>query len=404
MLTKRRFLIGMLLLSFVAGGLTVGGIVLLAHGSPSPVSVAPVEPPQAPAAWLKGTADEKFAQIERHLRGLDVAMAEIGYRYGELLHAGEGRNWEYAQYQAEKIDLALRLAIERRPKRAKSSEQFLAESLPEVLKAVKARNGKILDGALDKLHAGCVQCHKAENVLYFKEAVDRIKERATQPGRRTMLIEPAELQKHLKQPGLRIVDTRLQADYAKGHIPEAVWVDVKGWQDQGKKEKGFHDARAWGEKVGQLGVTNDSRVVVYGSTPTDTARIWWTLKYLGLPNVTILNGGWQLWVKEKLPADASAPNVEAAKFEPRFQPGRLEEIDSLKESAPAGKVTVVDARSKDEFAGKEIKGKRGGHIPGAKHLEWKELLADDGRFKPPEQLRELFKQRGIEPDQTAVTC
>jgi thiosulfate/3-mercaptopyruvate sulfurtransferase len=224
------------------------------------------------------------------------------------------------------------------------------------------------------------------------------------PAIPTMLIEPAELQTKLKQPRLRVLDTRPQAEYAKGHIPGAVWVDVKCWQELGKKERGFHDSQAWADKVGPLGIDHNSQVVVYGTAPTDTARIWWTLKYLGLPGVALLNGGWQMWLKEKLPTDTSASNVEAVRFEPKFQADRLEEIDSLKQSCQAGKVTVVDARSTDEFTGKEVKGKRGGHIPGAKHLEWKELLADDGRFKSPEQLRELFRLRGIDPSQTAVTC
>ena len=156
--------------------------------------------------------------------------------------------------------------------------------------------------------------------------------------------------------------------------------------------------------MSQLGISLDSQVVVYGSTLPDTARIWWTLKYLGLQNVTILDGGWKLWIKEKRPTDTVSPTIEAVNFEPKFQADRLEEIDSLKKSVRSGKVTVVDARSTDEFTGKEVRGKRGGHIPGAKHLEWKELLAEDGRFKSPEQLRELFRQRGIQPNQTAVTC
>jgi 3-mercaptopyruvate sulfurtransferase SseA len=221
---------------------------------------------------------------------------------------------------------------------------------------------------------------------------------------RTMLIQPEALQKDLKRPGLRLLDTRSQPDYAKGHIPGAVRVDVKSWQDLGKKDGGFHDAQAWGEKVGQLGLSHDAEVVVYGSALTDTARIWWTLKYLGLKNVTILDGGWQLWSQEKRPSETASPRIEAVKFEPKFQAGRLEEIDSLKKGVGSGTVTVVDTRSRAEFTGKEVRGKRGGHIPGAKHLEWKELLADDGRFKSPEQLRELFRQRGIEPDRTAVTC
>lgn len=219
-----------------------------------------------------------------------------------------------------------------------------------------------------------------------------------------MLIQPGELQKQLQRAGLRILDTRPQVEYVKGHIPEAIRLDVKNWQDLSKKEGGFHDAKAWAKEVGQLGIGLESSVVVYGSSLTDTARIWWTLKYLGVKNVTVLDGGWALWLKEKRPTDTSSPEVEAVKFEPQFQADRLEEIDSLKKSLKSGKVTVVDARSTDEYTGKEVRGKRGGHIPGAKHLEWKELLTEDGRFKSPEQLKELFKQRGIQPDQTAVTC
>ncbi|OAI48451.1 hypothetical protein AYO44_06970 [Planctomycetaceae bacterium SCGC AG-212-F19] len=217
-----------------------------------------------------------------------------------------------------------------------------------------------------------------------------------------MLTEPGDLEKKLKQPELRILDTRPQPDYAKGHLPGAVRVDVKSWQELAKEEGAFQNAKAWGEKVGQLGISHDTQVVVYGSNPPDTARVWWTLKYLGFQNVTILNGGWELWNKQKRPTDTSTPKIEAMKFEPKFQADRLEEIDTLKKSVQSGKVTVVDTRTTDEFTGKEVRGKRGGHIPGAKHLEWKELLADDGRFKSPDQLRELFKQRGIQPEQTTV--
>jgi thiosulfate/3-mercaptopyruvate sulfurtransferase len=181
-------------------------------------------------------------------------------------------------------------------------------------------------------------------------------------------------------------------------------VDVKGWQDLGRKDGGFRDARAWGEKVGRLGVGRDSRVVVYGSALPDTARVWWTLKYLGVEDVAILDGGWGLWSKEKRPSETAATAVEAVKYEPKFQADRLEEMDALKKAVGSGAVTVVDTRSRAEYTGKEVRGSRGGHIPGAKHLEWKELLAEDGRLRSPEQLRALFRRRGIEPDRTAVTC
>jgi thiosulfate/3-mercaptopyruvate sulfurtransferase len=217
-----------------------------------------------------------------------------------------------------------------------------------------------------------------------------------------ILIEPAELERQLNLRGLRILDTRPKRDYSKGHVPGAVYVDVATWQELGKTEGGFHNARAWGDKGGQLGIEHGSRVVVYGSRLPDTARIWWTLKYLGLGEAAMLNGGWEAWAKEKRTTETTTPKVSAARFEPMFQADRLEEIESLKASIRSGKVTVVDTRSSDEFTGKEIRGKRGGHIPGAKLLEWTELLVPDGRFKTPDELRELFRKRGLLPDNTAV--
>lgn len=130
------------------------------------------------AGWLTGTTEERFATIERQLRGLDQAMAEIDYRYGELVVAAHERNWEYAAYQTEKIDLSLRLALERRPARAASARPFLEEALPELAAAIRSRDAEELDGGMTALAEACVQCHRAENVLHFKPAVERIRRRA----------------------------------------------------------------------------------------------------------------------------------------------------------------------------------------------------------------------------------
>lgn len=227
-------------------------------------------------------------------------------------------------------------------------------------------------------------------------------EEKDKPAMKTMLVQPAGLERELKEPALRILDTRPQEAYGKGHIPGAVRVDVSAWQAQGKSAGGFQDAKVWGEKVSELGIDTDTRVVVYGSTLPDTARIWWTLRYLGLENVTVLDGGWDLWLKEGRPTETAAPRVGTGRFLPKFDAGRLETMDSLEKSLQSKDVKVVDARSRDEFTGKEVRGKRGGHIAGATHLEWKELVAADGRFKTPDQLRELFRERGILPDKTAV--
>lgn len=217
-----------------------------------------------------------------------------------------------------------------------------------------------------------------------------------------MLIEPAALEEGLAEATLRVLDTRSRGDYDRSHVPNAVWVDVKSWKNLGKRDGGFRDAAAWAEKVAQLGVGANSRVVVYGDKLSNTARIWWLLKYVGMKEVMILNGGWGLWTKERRATTTDVPTIRAAIFHPQFDADRLTEMAPLEELLRKGTVKVVDTRSEDEFTGKKVRGKRGGHIPGATHLEWKELVAADGRFKTVPRLHKLFRERGILRSETAV--
>ncbi|HET9746149.1 MAG TPA: hypothetical protein VFP97_10565, partial [Chitinophagaceae bacterium] len=75
--------------------------------------------------WVRGDPKQQIQTIEKHFRGLDVAMIEIDYRYRELFWAGKDQNWSYALYQVDKIKLSLENALERRPKRAASAQHFL---------------------------------------------------------------------------------------------------------------------------------------------------------------------------------------------------------------------------------------------------------------------------------------
>jgi hypothetical protein len=117
--------------------------------------------------WLQGPVGTQLHTIERQLRGLDVAMAEIGYRFTELYFAGLDGNWDYANYHTQKIELALRLALDRRTRRAQSSQPFLNEDLPFVSEAIKARDSATFSQAMERLRTGCMKCHVNENVPFF---------------------------------------------------------------------------------------------------------------------------------------------------------------------------------------------------------------------------------------------
>jgi hypothetical protein len=119
------------------------------------------------SSWLPHAGEDRFATIERHLRGLDVAMVEIGYRYSELHFAVADRNWGYADYQAGKIELALNLAVERRPARAASAGAFLAEDWPSVTAGIGSRDVGRAEAAMKLLRTACMKCHVAESVPHL---------------------------------------------------------------------------------------------------------------------------------------------------------------------------------------------------------------------------------------------
>ena len=118
--------------------------------------------------WIAGSSDERWATMERHLRGLDVAMVEVGYRYQELYWAGADENWSFADYQLTKIELALANALQRRPKRRPSSEALFLPSLDAMKLVVGAREERDFEEAFAGLTAACNSCHVAEGVPSFR--------------------------------------------------------------------------------------------------------------------------------------------------------------------------------------------------------------------------------------------
>ena len=114
--------------------------------------------------WLSGNSNRKFETVAKHLRGFDMAMVETGHRYAELYWACRDKNWGYAEYQAQKIRLAIENGLERRPKRAASAEPFLKVILPEVEKVIAARDSASFSNLFGALTSACNTCHVAEKV------------------------------------------------------------------------------------------------------------------------------------------------------------------------------------------------------------------------------------------------
>jgi thiosulfate/3-mercaptopyruvate sulfurtransferase len=220
-----------------------------------------------------------------------------------------------------------------------------------------------------------------------------------------LLIEPSQLAKPDVAKDYVVLDARNRTKFKQGHVPNARWVDHAEWAKSFGHGK---DAEAWGKRISSLGLTASSRVVVYDDNYTkDAARIWWILRYWGVEDVRLLNGGWAGWKAGNHPTHKDEIALRPAKFEAKARSDRLATKEQLLDSLKGGKLQIVDARSEKEFCGVEkLSNKRAGAIPGAKQLEWIDLLdKDTQRFKSAASLRKLFGEAGIALDRpTATHC
>lgn len=128
------------------------------------------------AEWIIGTEQEKIKTIENQFRGFDNAMVETGYRYQELYWAGQDQNWEYADYQLEKIKTAIENGLQRRPKRAKSAAHFLTNVLPEMKKSLESKDTAVFNTGFKAMTINCNSCHAMEKVPFFNVQIPTLRQ------------------------------------------------------------------------------------------------------------------------------------------------------------------------------------------------------------------------------------
>jgi thiosulfate/3-mercaptopyruvate sulfurtransferase len=221
-----------------------------------------------------------------------------------------------------------------------------------------------------------------------------------------LLVEPTQLAAPESAKQIVILDARNQQQYEQGHVPKARWVDHATWA---KDFASGTDTAGWSRKIGLLGITAQSRVVVYDDSMTkDAARIWWILRYWGVKDVRLLNGGWAGWTNGKFPIETGRVGPPPpAEFKAHAESKRLATKKQLLDSLKDKNLQIVDARSEKEFCGTEkMTNKRAGAIPGAKQLEWIDLIdKQTQRFKSPGDLRKIFQDSGIDLGRpTATHC
>jgi len=156
-----------------------------------------------------------------------------------------------------------------------------------------------------------------------------------------------------------------------------------------------------------LGIGDDTLVIAYDNAQSLTAaRLWWALNTYGHSNVKVLDGGWRRWVSEgrKISFDRAHPDTSVT-FTPNRDESLLVKVDELKAACNLDSAVIWDVRSDGEWDGSASRGnKRVGHVPGAVHLEWFNLMdRDTHRFKSAGDIRRILSENGITPDKNVYT-
>jgi thiosulfate/3-mercaptopyruvate sulfurtransferase len=195
-----------------------------------------------------------------------------------------------------------------------------------------------------------------------------------------------------------------RAEYEAAHIPGARFFDIDAISD--------HDAACphmlpsaanFAAAMGELGVSNDDRIVIYDQSALRTsARAWFMLRFFGARHVAILDGGLAKWMAEGRPLESGYPQVEQAQFDAVAAVAQVIDKAALRRGLD---VPVVDARGRGRFEGSEADPRPGvapGHIPGARNLPYAALYRDDGSFKSREEIAAAFGAAGVDPAQPFV--
>lgn len=192
-----------------------------------------------------------------------------------------------------------------------------------------------------------------------------------------------------------------QATYEKSHLKGAIWVDLEH-QLATKSDNAAHDGRhplpiveKFAAVLTQLGITNDSHVIVYDDKngSNAAARFWWMLKAVGHHAVQVINGGMDAAVKAGFPtSDTPQKPLAQNPYKADKWVLPLKDLEAVEQATHDDNFLIIDVRSKERFDGlTEPIDLIAGHIPNATNIPFTDNLDADGFFLPPSVLKAKYE-------------
>lgn len=212
------------------------------------------------------------------------------------------------------------------------------------------------------------------------------------------LLEPTELAALLETHGDDIRVVHVTGDFAQGHIPGAAHSPYPVWRSGAENPGALRDLGHLQAVVRDLGIDTDSPVVVVhgGANPTDmgaAARVYWTLKSLGVEDLALLNGGFAGWAGADLPVSTTPAVIAPSDFTARWDESWRVSTEEVAQLIEAGDARLIDARPTDFFSGLQWSIAAPGTIRGSANLTY-ESFFDGNRMQGADQIRALAEANG----------
>lgn len=194
---------------------------------------------------------------------------------------------------------------------------------------------------------------------------------------------------------LVLIDARSRDAYALEHVTGAFHIESDTFQEGENLPYCLAKAEKVAEYARQFGITPETKVVIYDAHASRLAvRVWFTFWAYGHNGVCILEGGWNRWKDEGRTASGTPPTAPSkpGTWTPAERPRSVCSLEELKDlivprqPARFPPTLILDARSNAEYSGQDVRGRMGGHVPGAVNLPWDAVLKPvTARMPTPER-------------------
>jgi len=200
-----------------------------------------------------------------------------------------------------------------------------------------------------------------------------------------------------------------KVEFLKTHIPGARYFDIDEVADPDTDLPHMvPSAGRFGKLMGAMGVSNASRIVFYDQKGlASAARGWWLMGLFGHDQAAVLDGGLPKWIREGRATEIGTPSMAtSAVFQPDFRATRLRGVGDVLGNVASQAELVLDARAAGRFTGATPEpraGMRSGHMPGAAHLPYTDLLNADGTFRLATEVKARLAAAGVDGSRPIVT-